>query len=48
MDAPKSQLMGIGVSVVIALIAGVVVGTIIALLGRHEACYNDAAEFELD
>ena len=48
MDVPKSQLMGIGVSIVIALVAGLVVGTVIALLGRHETCYDDAAEFELD
>ena len=48
MKAPLAQLIGIGVSIVIAIVAGAIVGKVIALLGRHEEIYNDAAEFELE
>ena len=43
-----SQLTGIGVTVGIALVGGVFVGKIIALLGRHEEIYDDQAEFILE
>lgn len=43
-----SQLTGIGISVAIALIAGVVVGKVISLLGRRADSYNDEAEFLLE
>jgi ammonium transporter Rh len=48
MKSPTSQLMGIAISVAVALIAGVVVGKVISLLGRHEEIYNDEAEFLLE
>ena len=48
MEAPLAQLLGIGVSIVIAIVAGAIVGKVIALLGRHEEIYNDVAEFELE
>ncbi len=42
---PGSQVLGIAISVGIALVAGVVVGKVLALLGRREGSYNDEAEF---
>ena len=43
-----SQLTGIAISVAIALVAGVVVGKVISLLGRRVDSYNDEAEFLLE
>jgi ammonium transporter Rh len=43
-----SQLMGIAISVAVALIGGLVVGKVISLLGRHSEVYNDDAEFLLE
>jgi len=39
--------MGIVISVILALIAGVVVGFIVSRLGRKEKPYNDIEEFEI-
>ncbi|HHH75660.1 MAG TPA: ammonium transporter [Phycisphaerae bacterium] len=46
--SPASQLMAIAISAGIALVGGVVIGKVLALLGRHADSYNDEAEFELD
>ena len=43
-----SQVMAIAVSAGVALVGGALVGKIIALLGRHEEVYDDAAEFDLE
>jgi ammonium transporter Rh len=42
-----SQLAGIGITVLVAIITGFVTGKIIAVLGRRTAPYDDAEEFEL-
>ncbi len=41
-----AQLKGILVTVVLAIVAGLLSGKIISLFGKHEEIYNDAAEFE--
>ncbi len=42
-----SQMLGIGITLLIAIIAGFISGKLIALLGRRTAPYTDAEEFEL-
>ncbi len=46
--SPMSQLLGIAISVAIALVAGLIIGKILAVLGTRADAYNDEAEFELD
>lgn len=41
-----AQLKGIGVTVVIAVIGGLIVGKIVSLTGKVKHIYNDANEFE--
>ena len=43
-----TQLTGIGVTILIAMLTGFVAGKIIAIMGRRTAPYDDAEEFELD
>ncbi len=43
---PGSQLTGIAVTVIIAIIAGLFTGKIISLLGKTDKIYNDGYEFE--
>lgn len=45
--APIWQIMGIVISVVFALIAGIVVGLIASMLGRKATPYDDEEEFEI-
>ena len=42
-----AQLTGIGVTVLVGLVAGFVAGKLISLLGRRAVAYDDAEEFEL-
>ncbi|NCO66000.1 MAG: ammonium transporter [Candidatus Aquicultor secundus] len=42
-----AQLIGIGITILIAAIAGFIVGKIVSALGRMPVPYDDAAEFEL-
>jgi ammonium transporter Rh len=42
-----AQLTGIGVTILVGLMAGFVVGKIISLLGRRAVAYDDSEEFEL-
>ena len=44
----QSQLLGIIITVIIAIIAGFMTGKIISLLGRKIVPYDDAEEFEVD
>jgi len=46
--SPGAQLLGIVISVAIALVAGGIVGKVIAVLGRHVDVYDDEAEFLVD
>ena len=41
-----SQMAGIGITIIVAIVAGFVAGKIIAGLGRRTAPYDDAEEFE--
>lgn len=41
-----AQLKGIGVTIVIAIIGGLIVGKIVSLTGKSENIYDDANEFE--
>ncbi len=41
-----SQLTGIGVTIVIAVVAGLISGKIVSFFGKPEILYDDAAEFE--
>ena len=43
---PGSQLTGIAVTVIIAIIAGLFTGKIISLFGKTDKIYNDGYEFE--
>ena len=43
----KAQLVGIGITVVLALVSGVISGLIISLLGRRKTPYIDSEEFIL-
>ena len=43
-----SQIMGIGITIVIAVATGFIVGKIIAMLGRKNLPYDDIDEFELE
>ena len=43
-----SQIMGIGITIVIAVATGFIVGKIIAMLGRKNLAYDDIDEFELE
>ena len=43
----KAQLFGIGITVVLALVSGLISGLIISLLGRRKTPYMDAEEFIL-
>ncbi|MEA3332394.1 MAG: ammonium transporter [Pseudomonadota bacterium] len=43
-----SQMMGIGITIVIAVATGFIVGKIIAMLGRKNLPYDDVDEFELE
>lgn len=45
--SPLWQLTGIVLSVILALIAGIVVGFIASRLGRKESTYDDLEEFGL-
>ncbi len=40
-----AQLLGIGITVVVALVTGLVAGRLLALTGRREQAYEDAEEF---
>ncbi len=42
-----SQFMGIGITIGIAVVAGYIVGKMVAVLGRKKTCYDDSDEFEL-
>jgi len=42
-----SQLAGIGITIIIAIITGLIVGKIIAALGRKTVPYEDIEEFQL-
>ncbi len=42
-----SQLAGIGITILIAVVTGIITGKIIAVLGRRTDPYNDAEEFDL-
>lgn len=42
-----TQLAGIGITILVAIVTGFVVGKIIAVLGRRITPYDDAEEFEL-
>lgn len=42
-----TQLAGIGITILVAIITGFVVGKIIAVLGRRTTPYDDAEEFEI-
>lgn len=44
---PVAQIKGIAVTVVLAVVAGLVSGKIIALTGKKVEVYDDAAEFEI-
>jgi len=44
----KAQLIGIGITVVVALIGGLVAGKILAIFGRRTEPYVDSEEFILD
>jgi len=41
----QSQLIGIGITIAIAFIAGLITGKILPLLGRKKEAYEDAEEF---
>jgi ammonium transporter Rh len=41
-----SQLKGIGITIAIAVVAGLISGKIVSLFGKQELLYDDAAEFE--
>ena len=43
-----AQLTGIGITIGIALVAGIIVGKIIKILGTRELPYDDAEEFEVN
>jgi len=42
----SSQLKGIAITIIVAIIAGLFSGKIISLFGKHDPIYNDEAEFE--
>ncbi|MCD6292441.1 MAG: ammonium transporter [Deltaproteobacteria bacterium] len=42
-----SQLSGIAITIVIAIVTGIVVGKLIAMMGRKKLPYDDVDEFEL-
>ena len=42
----SAQLKGILITVILAIIGGLLSGKIISLFGKPEDIYNDAAEFE--
>jgi len=41
-----AQLKGIAVTIIIAVVAGLVSGKIVSLFGKHEMLYDDVAEFD--
>ncbi|MCK5540796.1 MAG: ammonium transporter, partial [Deltaproteobacteria bacterium] len=43
----SSQIMGIGITIFVAVLTGFIVGKIIAMLGRKTLPYDDIDEFEL-
>jgi ammonium transporter Rh len=44
---PGSQMAGIGITILLAVSSGFIVGKIISILGRNEQPYNDHGEFEV-
>ena len=42
-----SQLVGIGITIIVAVTTGFIVGKVLALLGRKTQPYNDRGEFDL-
>lgn len=42
----SSQLMGIGITIAIAIVAGLITGKIVSLFTRNSEIYNDISEFE--
>jgi len=44
----SAQLKGIAITVVLAIVSGLIVGAILSLTGRRAEPYTDAEEFEVD
>ena len=43
---PKTQLIGIGITIVLSVLLGLITGKLISLFGRVKEAYSDAPEFE--
>lgn len=44
---PAAQLKGIAVTVILAVVAGLITGKVVSLTGKKVTIYDDAAEFEM-
>ncbi len=42
-----SQMTGIGITILVAAITGLIAGKMVIVLGRRSVCYDDVEEFEL-